>query len=472
MSGGEEMQESLERNGIWWLPDKPERKVSGIFFYSPSEGIRVKLQDFLPDTYRFLGNCSIDLLLGTFTTTGEPVTLQDCFLTRLGRDSADPYGLAVLCARIAFIGVHFSKPSEICFRQISAQCPHLIEWLGFQAFRRIPEEEGLCIAYSPRSDLHIKIDEIEISISACVTEHWKFFRKIELTQESWLSVTYVKECDFKEIHNILWTFQKLLSLFLLTPLYPTALYGRVTDDKNSHPREIQVLYPLSSPLLPEKQKIIHEIHMLIPYRAIQQDIEAIFRKWWRVSQELSGVCGPYFGYMYNPHQYLEYQFLSLAIALEQYHRLRFNNCVLPKEDHKRKIEEILEAAPEEHRKWLQEKLIWSNEPSFKERVEEIIQTLRGSPELKTHCEKIVSDPEKFAKVVRETRNYFVHRTEPPKESRRKRICRGRKLYILCQKLKTIVEICLLREIGILDSVIADCLAKHISLTPTLQEQLP
>lgn len=43
-------------------------------------------------------------------------------------------------------------------------------------------------------------------------------------------------------------------------------------------------------------------------------------KWFEISEKLKPVFDLYLGVMYNPGMYKEYQFLSLAQALESYHR--------------------------------------------------------------------------------------------------------------------------------------------------------
>ena len=41
------LQEKLEIAGLWWLPENPDFKISGILIFSPNEGFSLKLQGSL-----------------------------------------------------------------------------------------------------------------------------------------------------------------------------------------------------------------------------------------------------------------------------------------------------------------------------------------------------------------------------------------------------------------------------------------
>ena len=68
--------------------------------------------------------------------------------------------------------------------------------------------------------------------------------------------------------------------------------------------------------------------------------------------------------------YMEHRFLSIVQALEGYHRRRFPGQDLTTEQHRARLDAIIGAAPAEHRKWLSEKLAYSNEVSQRKRLRE------------------------------------------------------------------------------------------------------
>jgi hypothetical protein len=68
-----------------------------------------------------------------------------------------------------------------------------------------------------------------------------------------------------------------------------------------------------------------------------------------------------------------------VFALESYHRIRVRSEELPQEEHRQRVKRILDAAGEGDRKWLEEKLRWSNELTFRTRLKELSRTSRYCP---------------------------------------------------------------------------------------------
>jgi len=153
----------------------------------------------------------------------------------------------------------------------------------------------------------------------------------------------------------------------------------------------------------------------------------------------------YFGTIYSGDMYLEFQFLSLIMALEVYHRIIIRNEDIPSKEHEERVEQILTNTPDKYRNWLKEKLTYSNEPSLRKRIKEIYDRVKNLG----YITALIPKKKDFVDKVVNTRNYFVHYDQSLKE----RALKGTELYWLIQKLKALVEICLLKEIGFLDTEI-------------------
>lgn len=149
----------------------------------------------------------------------------------------------------------------------------------------------------------------------------------------------------------------------------------------------------------------------------------------------------YFGTVYNTQAYLEQQFLSLVQALETYHRRIMVDRNLPEEEHQRRKREILDAVPEEHRNWLEDKLKYSHEPSLRRRLMEIFD--RHSEGVASAVGDSRKDRKAFIHKVWLNRNYRTHHDKDLESQ----AVRGEDLYRLNQKLKLLLEVCLMGEIG-------------------------
>ena len=185
--------------------------------------------------------------------------------------------------------------------------------------------------------------------------------------------------------------------------------------------------------------------MLYPYVSIKNKAETIFNNWLEKADLLRPVYDLYFGTIYSGDMYLEFQFLSLIMALEVYHRRLIGNEDISTEEHEERVKQILNNTPDKYREWLKEKLKYSNEPSLRKRIKEIYDMLKNIG----YVTDLIPKKKDFVDDVVNTRNYFVHYDQ----SLKNKALKGTKLYRLIQKLKVLVEICLLKEIGFLDTKI-------------------
>jgi hypothetical protein len=157
--------------------------------------------------------------------------------------------------------------------------------------------------------------------------------------------------------------------------------------------------------------------------------------------DLDPVYRLFLGTVYNPRSYLEQRFLNLVQALEVYHRRVLYAPDLPKKEHEKRVEEILDAVPKEHRGWLERKLQVVSEPSLNQRLHEIF---------KKHLsivESVIDRKKKaraeFIEKVVATRNYRTHFDDSKKD----KAARGEELYQIVRKLNLVLEACLMEEIG-------------------------
>ena len=120
--------EKFEYVGIWWLPEKPKEKLSGMLKYEPQEGLKLNLVgelDFTKKENKKFINSDTDIILG-ITADGQNITLYKCIQT-------NKYNLSALSQKfyiqIAFIGHHFKKNEDIVFDNIAINYSYLEQWI-------------------------------------------------------------------------------------------------------------------------------------------------------------------------------------------------------------------------------------------------------------------------------------------------------------------------------------------------------
>jgi hypothetical protein len=177
--------------------------------------------------------------------------------------------------------------------------------------------------------------------------------------------------------------------------------------------------------------------MLFSLPDIGDSFDSLLTRWFSVSEQLDSVCNLVFSIRFAPPTYLEHGFINTVQALESYHRRRFNNQVLSTEEFRRRLRAITESVPHDLKSWLKQKLGRANEPSLRERLEELVDHVGEI------AEPLIGDKHEFAKSVADNRNYRTHFDK----SLKKRVSTPPALRRITDVLTVLIEACLLMEMG-------------------------
>lgn len=100
---------------------------------------------------------------------------------------------------------------------------------------------------------------------------------------------------------------------------------------------------------------------------------------------------------------------------------------------------------------MNQKLLFSNEPTLKERLEELLNNYSNDT-----LKKVIKDPADFIKKVKDSRNYYTHFDSKLK----KKAAKGGDLYYLTERMKLLLTCCLLNIIGFNNNLIQQLLKKN------------
>lgn len=196
--------------------------------------------------------------------------------------------------------------------------------------------------------------------------------------------------------------------------------------------------------------------MLFTFEHISDRFEFFIKNWFEKikTYSLEPVCNLYFGTLYNPHIYLEHEFLSLIQGIESFHQRVFGGKYLSYEDYEPIYDKLINAIPEgvsnDLRERLKGYLKYGNEFSLRKRLKEIIDNYEKV------INEFIKDKKAFIDKVVNTRNYYTHYDKNLEE----RAARGTELFDITQKLKLLLEICLLTVVGFSLEEIKDLLSKN------------
>jgi hypothetical protein len=122
--------------GLWWLPDNPEKQLSGDISYGPTSGAQLSLLD------HFFKDATLDpFTVWGMTVRGKPVTLFECHTKNLTLHLPGAR-VAEISSYFGVVGGHFTSPDEMKFMKVFADLSHLHEWTWTSAISVVPKESS------------------------------------------------------------------------------------------------------------------------------------------------------------------------------------------------------------------------------------------------------------------------------------------------------------------------------------------
>jgi hypothetical protein len=446
--------ETFEYMGVWWLPENPDNQKSGILKYNPKEGASLELIGTFKsnDDIRAIDNkvlSSPNIILGV-TVNGKPITLYKCqeikFILNL-------FGLpkSTFSVKAIFIGNHFKNEEEIIFDFISVSYSNLEDWVGISGisqrneFDKSGHLKKITWNYEFPMEIKTKIDNFDISTYFSLN-HGLHRYSINLNQTTFIKIKPHDPIGFKEYHHgIMQNIRDFLSLAMGKAIYPRIIIGKPKASLQQSANgeiilnDIQIFIQLGK--FSDFSNKINPFEMLFTFNDLAENFGTYLKNWIDKSSSLGPVYELYFGTLYNASMYPIHEFLSLALALEAYHRRIFGGKYVSDEYFKPQYEAILKAIrndiPDDFKESLRMKSKYLNEYSLRKRLKDILESLGDCIDI------VIKSADSFVNDICNTRNYLTHYDDRLKPLAKN----GQDLYWLIQKMKFVIEICFLSELG-------------------------
>ena len=456
------MIEGFEYKGQWWLPNKHEEVLSGVLRYSHNDGASLELIGSFRDSEETLKISRPLVILGT-SSNGKDISLHGCFLIQ-ARKSYPGFSTSLYFVSTVFVGVHFSKTEDSRFRIINVRFSHFDEWVNISGFtfpRSKDEDEDIIIKYRRPGDIRVDIggDYIIAMTTIVTTPSFTRVQKKANVEQQWIvRIETEHENSLEIFYSVIRHLQNFLCLAIREPVHVLNIQGETEINKiqgTNYCPPIGIFY--KSPYISEVSESFLGLDMLFTYQDISADFESLLRNWFEKADLLKPICELYFGMLYNPHLYLENQFLSLIQAAEAFHRRIFGGRYLPKSEYKKLIfTPLVNKIPDVNRdlqESLKSKLGYGNEYSLKTRLSEL---LSNSGDI---VPQLLGNRKVFIDKTVNTRNYFTHYDK----KLYKRAARGTELVSLIKKLRILLEVCLITQIGLDMNKAKDLFGRHRSI---------
>lgn len=305
--------------GLWWFPGNPGKKFWGTLNYSPYDGAVLELMGDLENSLR-----SPPLILG-MALNGKPITLYKCYERgKTGHSSDSTLTVSEYFINIVFSGIHFEKVKDIEFIKISVHYSNLDEWLNIPIFNKHYGVYEFHIKYQPKL-MHVTLNNdwrISINIIPQIEESFGSF--VRFKQISFVDFEPSIRRPFEDYLVMLRSFQNLLSFGVMEPTYPLIVKGEIwPDESNKANDNMTSIEILNSDVFHEiiyKVQYISRSKMLFNFKDIESNYEMIFRNWYVKSEQIKLCFDLFFSTLYNPHLYIEHEFITLYQSIESYLR--------------------------------------------------------------------------------------------------------------------------------------------------------
>jgi len=441
----------IEYRGIWWLPNDDSNKVAGVLSFGEHRGRAIlSLIGGFNNMQNLLATQIIPLILG-FSSDGKQITLCECGIS--GTKLSFPgFPTEKYDVQKAFIGVHFNTKDDIKFRSVAVLYSNASEWVGLSGitFSLPSEDQKFSLQYSPKKVLEVNIDEnckIEILHRATgqPPKHCIDMTEAGIKEKVYFQIITLEDQAFDWFLKKIALLSNFLTLGIGSPVFPLSIDG-TTDQAitmmgaKKHYEQVSIFFIMAE----HTQLLRHQTwdKMFFALGHIAKDFEMMIKKWFEKSDLLEPVYDLYCGTLYNSAMYVQHEFLSLIQALETYHRRIYGGEYVDGESFQPIYQSMEGAIPSgvesDFKDSLKAKLKYGNEFSLRKRLKQITDKhaiLIGY---------LINNSSEFITQIVDTRNYLTHYSTEL-ESRAKK---GYELYVLSQKIKFLIEICFLTELGL------------------------
>lgn len=452
--------ETRKYEGYWWLPDSPDKVVTGTLTINRREGIEVKTIGSLLSKQALFSNqinsSFQEILLGQ-TTDGNLITLIGtiCTNSNLYGFSSD-LSTATHTASLAIVGKrHFSSKSEVVFSSAEVRFSLLDEWLckfGF-TYKHIFDDKGyptkFILEYEHPEALEFRIAAIEANFSTNYKLNWQDKRRLQcqLNQQSFLKLTPSQPQAFDWYSEKFDSIRKFLIVMTGFPVsigeivaYRNRSYALNNSDIETD-EQFQVYVRLSNSFLDTVDK--HSSDLLINLSSLEDNLGAVLNNWFEKSEALDPAVILYVATLSIDSGYSEFRLLNYAQGLEALHRRIFGGKYILDDEYEPIANGLISSIPKkvskDHRSSLEGRIKHGHEFSQRKRIKLLLDDVWAG------ClDEFIEDKNTFINKVINTRNYLIH-YDPSSASK---AVVGTEIFYTAERLRILLVTHILIQLGI------------------------
>lgn len=418
------LNESRSWRGYWWPPGERDKAMPGTLNYRPDAGLALELiGGWDPKILKEVGPGVFDELEGSRRwpvlhglAENREITLLDCMPTHTMSRNFGPPEQQTIHALTALSGVHLDTADQAVFTKCLVAVEDLTMWsdtsvlsqtIGLDGWR--PTGTGSIVA-EPVDDPSVTVNGVVTTLVHEHTlpdfEHLRDGTQGRMRENRFVRFQPPEPWSLATAQEQAKMVQDLLSLALHRPCGLLWLRLKMPPEERDYPegypvrdREIDLYAKHTVPAEPSANAAQPREAL---FTCAHISFEKIWPQWCEVRERCLRASNMILGLRYAPARFIESQFLTATGAAEVLHRaLGEVPPPIPADEFSAMRKTLLEHTPDQHRKWVREKL--RNEVTLRERL----QDLAGLPDPEAMA-RLVPDVERWASVTTQARNDLTH----------------------------------------------------------------
>lgn len=412
-------------SGHIFIPkDNKLRKIEGVRLFMDRD------EFWIEASIEMYGVEQYNLIKGAFTGLGY-VTLLECNV--IGIASGVGGNETKIRCRYVLTDIHIDKEENLNFTQLLVTMPSLRGWFDKSIFNQVNIFGG-DFSLINHDKIHLATFEkfsLEVDFSINTNVNRENGLKIN---DSVVLIIKAVECRLT-LWEFIDIFKKFKNFLVFLGMFDKGFDSFTFIDEGVKRQERDEFIPMKffKKQYNFKNNGVDAIKK-VKYDFIEKDIEIILTNWYSLndlSDSIDLVLEKYFQTKLSTESF----FLNSCFAIEIYHRRFKKNERYSKAEFKKiKNEILLNIENEEANKFFKEKLAHANEPSFRERLECLVEDFKLVLPLTTDSSNLI-------KEIVNTRNHIVHRSSS------KGIISGLELYYVSFYLEALTKLCIFKELG-------------------------
>lgn len=424
-------------SGRFWFAGNPDNSAPGVLNIYDNGEMDLELFSSLREHTNDQSDTS--RINGKVNEFGA-VTLSHCFY-QYEELIIDDISTSLVIVNEAILGVAHDESQPLEFNSLAFEIDNLHVWSNISGItRNVPQGSTFSVEFNRPEDLTFKLNNgFDLILGFGFSVKSPTFAAINLEQSIYWKLRSENLRPLEDFRECAFKINNFLSLAMDQPVCMrnfrlTRKDIAVQHGESKFEAPLKLIYSITN--YQEKPTKAHIHTMLFGFPRVRENFETIINTWLDLYSVADPALNLFFSVINEPNKFSETKFLSLAQSMETLHRRTNHATAIPEDEYEDFKNRMISCTPIDTHDWLQAKLKFGNEITFKNRLLELISPFE-------HLLENARNKKNIAHKIVTSRNYYTHYS-PELE---KDALKGEGLLNLTYTMEALCKLILLKMLG-------------------------